>query len=377
MSEKEEPIVCQRCVMDNVANPLSLDQNGICQYCNEFDVTTSHMWKSCLDSGFDAVCRDIKEHSGSSEYDCILGLSGGIDSSYLALRLYDAGLKPLVVHIDAGWNSELSVSNIEKICKFCNFDLHTIVVPWNSVKKLQVAFIRAGVSNIDAVQDHAFFAGLYRYAIKHNVKSVVSGGNIATEAILPKEWHHSAMDASHIRSVANVFKVKIDKNYPMVSFFQYFFYYRYILKMKVFRPLNYIEYDKEKALQELTNRLNYQPYIGNHGESRFTAFFQNYYLPERFKIDKRKAHLSSLINSAQINRATAIELLSEPNIIEKTEKKYILNKLQMSEDLLDEIILQPTKKATAYNTWNKNYHALMSIRKFLEKILGRRIKGYF
>jgi N-acetyl sugar amidotransferase len=274
---------CTRCVMDTSDPDIRFDAAGVCNHCHEFDSFWKPRWHPDAKGKqlLDGMVARIREAGKNKPYDCIIGLSGGVDSSYLALKVKEMGLRPLVVHVDCGWNSELAVHNIEQIVKHCGFDLQTVVVDWEEVKDLQLAFLRSGVANQDVPQDHAFFAALYSVAIKHGITTVISGGNIATEAVVPKAWLGDNMDAKNIRAIHTRFGTGKLKSYPLVSFFNYYIGYPFIHGMRVIRPLNFMEYDKRAALRELVERVGYKEYGRKHGESIFTKFFQNHYLPTR------------------------------------------------------------------------------------------------
>ncbi len=247
----------------------------------------------------------IKREGAGKEYDSILGMSGGVDSSFLALRAHDWGLRPLVVHIDGGWNSELAVQNIERVITHCGYDLHTHVVNWQDMRELQLSYFRAAVANQDVPQDHAFFAGLYRFAVDNDIRYVLHGGNIATEGIFPRAWQGAAMDARNLKAIHAEFGTKPLVDYPLVTFSQYYFWYPIVKRMKPLRLLNYLPYSRETAISELEGRIGWRAYPRKHGESLFTKFFQNYYLPTKFGYDKRRPHLSTLIASGAITRERA------------------------------------------------------------------------
>jgi len=177
-----------------------------------------------------SICEEIKAAGRASEYDCIIGLSGGVDSSYLALKVREQGLRPLVVHVDAGWNSELAVGNIEKVVRHCNYDLHTHVVDWEEMRDLQLAYLRSGVANQDVPQDHVFFASLYHFATRNRIRYILSGGNIATEGIFPKAWHGSAMDAINLRAIHRRFGERPLRHYRTISFFEHYILYPLVKK---------------------------------------------------------------------------------------------------------------------------------------------------
>lgn len=373
--------ICNRCVMDTSDPVIGFDQNGTCTHCTEFDEVTSKNWFP-NDEGkrkLDAILKNIKIEGKNNDYDCVIGLSGGVDSSYLALILKDYGLRPLVVHVDAGWNSEVAVYNIEQIVKFCGYDLHTHVMNWEEIRDLQVAYLKAGISNQDVIQDHAFFSSLYHFAVKNKIKYVISGGNIATESVFPKTWHHSAMDAINLHAIHKKFgKLKL-KQYKTIGFFSNFFYYPFVKGMTVIRPLNYMPYNKVDALQMLKDKIGYKEYGRKHGESRFTKFFQNEFLPKKFNIDKRRPHLSSQILSGELTRDQALSELSKElyNSIELDEDvSYIAKKLNLSIEEFKTYIYSEGCDYSDFANWDKRYTSMRKIRFFIEKVFGKKVKTY-
>ena len=217
---------CTRCVMDTTDPKITFDAQGVCNHCHQFEEVTSKRWYPNAEGArlWAAHLDEIKAAGKGQEYDCIIGLSGGVDSSYLAIKAHEWGLRPLVMHVDAGWNSELAVANIEAIVKHCGYDLHTHVVDWEDMRDLHLAYLRAGVSNQDVAQDHAFFAGLYHFATRNKIRYVLSGGNLATESIFPTSWHGSAMDAINLRAIHKKYGERKFKNYQTISFFEYYFW---------------------------------------------------------------------------------------------------------------------------------------------------------
>lgn len=373
--------ICSRCVMDTTDSEIVFDAQGVCNHCHEFDTETSKRWfpneegKQQLTQMFNKIKAERKSH----EYDCVLGLSGGLDSSYLALVMKEYGMRPLVVHVDAGWNSELAVYNIEKVVKYCGYDLHTHVMNWPEVRDLQLAYLKAGVANQDVVQDHAFFASLYHFAVDNKIDYVISGGNIATEAVFPKSWHHAAMDAINLRAIHKKFGKLPLKDYKVISFLQYYLYYPFIKKMKAVRPLNYMPYTKEIALAELQEKVGYKPYGRKHGESRFTKFFQNHYLPIKFNMDKRKPHLSSMVLSGLMSREQALEELSKPLYDEnelREDKHYLAKKLGITVDQLEEYVSAPGHDYSEYPNWDSRYAFMKRVQSIVSKVLGRNVKNY-
>lgn len=373
--------ICTRCVMDTTDSDIHFDASGVCNHCNKFDAITSKNWYPNEFGGQELtrIFNELKEEGKGKDYDCIIGLSGGVDSSYLALVLKDYGLRPLVVHVDAGWNSELAVYNIEKIVKHCGYDLHTHVMDWKEIKDLQLAYLKAGVANQDVVQDHAFFSSLYHYAVKNGIKYVISGGNIATESVFPDSWHHSAMDSRNLNAIHRKFgKLKL-KNYKTISFFEYYIQYPFLKGMKVVRPLNFMKYNKAEALEVLKNDVGYKDYGRKHGESRFTKFFQNYYLPQKFGMDKRRPHLSSQILSLELSRDQALEILNKPlyDPVELREDKlYISKKLGLTLDELETLINCPGHNYNEYPNWDRQYNLMRSVKSFINKVLGRNVSSY-
>jgi N-acetyl sugar amidotransferase len=381
MTDKEYQAVCTRCVMNSSDPEIQFDAAGVCSHCIEFDTLTKKSWFP-NDEGkrkLGAILAKVKAEGKNREYDCIIGLSGGIDSSYLALVLKDYGLKPLVVHVDAGWNSELAVYNIEQVIKYCDFDLYTHVMDWEEIRRLQLSYLKSGVANQDTIQDHAFFASLYHFAVKNNINYVISGGNVATESVSARAWHHSAMDAINIKSIYAKFDGKSLKQYKTISFFSYYFYYPFVKQMKTIRPLNFMPYDTDDALKVLKDKVGYKEYGRKHGESRFTKFFQNYYLPEKFGIDKRIIHLSSKILSEQISRAKALDELKAPlydDVELQSDKEYIAKKLRISVDVLDSYIKSPGCYYSEYNNWDSRYHCVKWLQAKFSTLIGRKITNY-
>lgn len=372
---------CTRCVMDTSDPDITFDGQGICNHCLHFDQVTRKEWFP-NDEGarkWAISVDEIRRVGRGQEYDCILGLSGGIDSSYLALKVKDWGLRPLVVHVDAGWNSELAVANVEKIVKHCNFDLHTHVVDWEEMRDLHLAYLKAGVPNQDVPQDHVFFASLYHFATRNNIRYILSGGNLATEGVFPKAWHGSAMDAINLKAIHAKYGERPLKTYSTISFFDYYFWYPFIKKMRTARPLNYMPYDKQQAVAELEQKIGWRAYGRKHGESLFTKLFQNHYLPVKFGYDKRKPHFSSLIVSGQMSREEALAKLAEP-LYDPQELEiditYFCKKLRISRQQFDGFLAAPSHHHTDFPTWDGRYRLLKKMQSLIERSLGRQVKVY-
>ena len=366
--------------MDTSDPDIEFDADGVCNHCRNFDSVTQPAWNNGSDNGkqLEERLSRIRALAGNAEYDCILGLSGGVDSSYLAIKVKEFNLRPLVVHVDAGWNSELAVNNIEVVCKYCNFELHTHVIDWNEMRDLQRAYFKSGVSNQDVPQDHAFFASLYHYAMQNNICTILSGGNVATESVFPSAWQGANIDAINLHAIHNAHGDLKLKNYKTIKFWQAYFWYPMVKKMWVPRLLDLMSYDKTEALK-LLETVGWRSYERKHGESVFTKFFQNYYLPTKFGYDKRKPHYSSLILANQLDRETAIKNLDtqlyDPVELEE-DIDYFCKKLGFSRIEFDEIMAAPTRSHLDYPNWKNRYERLKKIQVTAEKLLGRKIKVY-
>jgi N-acetyl sugar amidotransferase len=332
--------------MDTTDPQITFDDKGNCNHCNSALDQATFIWHQDEngEKKLDEIFERIKREEKNSDFDCIIGLSGGVDSSYLAYLTVKKGLRPLVVHVDCGWNSEQAVKNIENIVKKLNLELHTFVVNWEEMKDLQRSFFKASLPDQDIPQDHAIFAALYNFADKNKIKYVFNGLNFSTECILPDSWGYQAMDYRHLKAVHKKFGERRLREYPHVTFFDRYIYYTFLKKMKIICPLNYINYRKDDAIDTLTKELGWQYYGEKHYESRFTKFFQSYYLPVKFGFDKRRAHLSSLIVSGQISRDDALNKMKEDVYSEsdiKFDLGFVAKKLDWSGEEFEQIIKLP------------------------------------
>ena len=281
-----------------------------------------------------ASSRSSAQASGR-DHDCIIGISGGVDSSYVTyLAKEKFGLRPLLFHVDAGWNSQQAVNNIEKLVDGLGLDLHTEVVDWLEMQDLQLAFFKAQVPHLDTPQDHAFFAALYNFAAKHGFKYILTGGNYSTECVRePLEWHYHASDLRQLKDIHRRFGTRPLKTFPIADIFTYKLYYRFVKGVRVVKPLNYVPYIKEEAMQLLVERFGWQRYAHKHYESRFTRFYEGYWLPTKFGYDKRRAHFSSLILTQQMTREEALARIAQPAYDEDTiaqDFEYIATKLELT-----------------------------------------------
>ncbi len=377
MKEKKYQI-CTNCIMDTSDPEISFDKNGVCNHCRRFENELKQGWFPNEEGKkrLNAIVEKIKYEGKDHEYDCVIGLSGGVDSSYLAyiLKTEYPELRILAIHIDGGWNSELAVHNIENIVKKLDIDLHTEVIDWEEMRDLQLAYFKSQLANQDVPQDHAFFATLYKVAIEQfGIKYFLSGGNLATESILPSAWGYDAMDGKQLKAVHKKFGQKKLKHYTILSFFKHRIYYPYIKGFKIIRPLDYWPYVKDEAKRILMSKLDWRDYGGKHHESRFTKFFQAYWLPTKFGYDKRRAHLSSLIVAGQITRDQALEEIKKPLYIEKEleeDIEFLSKKLGISTEKFKNIMKMPNK---IYRDYPSNYDFEQKIRKIY--ILIKKLKG--
>lgn len=344
--------------MDTTDSEISFNDNGVCNHCQKYDALIKDI---VIDAqagkrtqALDSIVEAIKAAGKGKDYDCIMGVSGGVDSSYVAYTAKQLGLRPLAVHFDSGWNSELAVNNIENIVKKLDIDLYTHVVNWEEMRDLQLAFFRASVANCDIPTDHAFPAVLLRQAARHGIKYVLSGSNYATEFILPASWGYESGDLRHLRDIHKKFGKTPLREYPTIGFFKQYLWYPYVRGIKTIKLLNYLPYNKEDAKALITNELGWRDYGGKHYESIFTRFFQGYYLPTKFGYDKRRAHLSSLINSGQMPRAKAEAELQKPTYdaeLQEEDKVFVAKKLGISVTELEEIFRKPNKEYSDYASY--------------------------
>lgn len=361
MLEKTIPQeTCIRCVMDTTDPEITFDANGVCSHCLNFERTgRDTLERSRGPEGkadLERIVERLRNEGRGKDYDCIIGISGGVDSSYVAWKVKELGLRPLAVHFDSGWNSELAVNNIENIVKRLNLDLFTFVVDWEEMADLQLAFFKASLANCDIPTDHGFLAVLYHTAAQHGIRTFISGGNLSTESILPTSWGYNAADLRHLKAVHRKFGQRPLKQYPMLPFYQRYLWYPFVRGMREFRLLNYMPYDKDEAKQLIQKELGWRDYGGKHYESVFTRFFQAYYLPRKFGFDKRKAHYSSLIVAGQMTRDEALAELNKPTAphdLMKQDKTFIAKKLGISEREFDEILALPPRTYEDYpsNEW--------------------------
>lgn len=347
--------ICTRCVMDTTDPDIVFDEDGVCNHCKRYFEISEKEYLFKGEEGkkkLEELANKIKEDGKNNEYDCILGLSGGADSSYLAYLAKKFGFRVLIVHMDNGWDSELAVYNIEKCLKKLNNDLETLVVDWEEIKDLYLAYLKASVVDIEVVADHAITAAVYDIVNKKGIKYILSGANIVTEGIMPKSWCYKKNDLVNLKTIHKKYgRVKL-RTFPTLGAFK-LAYYRYFKEIRTIPLLDYVDYNKKEAKKVLNSEFGWKDYGEKHYESIFTKFYQAYILPTKFNIDKRKPHLSALICSGQITREEALKELEKP-LYEKGElerdKKYVLKKLGLSEKEFEDLMNLPIKKHQEYGT---------------------------
>jgi len=347
--------------MDTSDSKLNFDFNGVCDYCRNYKLKLKTDIESKSPKDLDKFASRIKLEGKNKKYDCIIGLSGGADSSFLVYYAKEVlGLRPLVFTVDTGWNLNVAIENIERLVKGLKLDLYTEVINWNEMKDLQKSFFLSDVPYQDLPQDHVIFAALYRYSIKHNIKYVLTGSNTTTEGVRPPiEWVYFN-DIKLIKSIQKKFGTLSLKTMPFVGMIKYKIFYEYILGMKRFYPLDYINYNKAEVEKLLFEKFDWQKYENKHYENVFTRFYEGYYLIKKFNFDKRKCYLSNLILSGQITREQALIILStnpyNENLIEK-DKKYIAKKMGFSLSEFENII---NRKSKTYKDYPNSFILLKS-----------------
>lgn len=367
---------CSISVMDNISDlDIKFDDKGICNYYYEYLAAEKEQGllgeagrKKQLE-----WARKIKSKPGKNGYNCILGLSGGADSTYLAYLAKELGLNPLLVHFDYGWNTEIATINVQNTVKFSGFDLYTVVMDWEEFRSLQRSYFKASVLDLDVPADHMIFGALFETAKKFNIKFVLSGNNVWTEHTLPKSWNYNKFDLVNLKNIHKAFENTPLKQLPALGLWQYA-YYQLALNVERVNFLNWQEYNRTDILKIIEKELGWKNYGGKHQESVFTRFYQGYILPNKFKIDKRKAHLSNLIFAGQLTKEEALEELAKPPYDEKLIKQdyeFVAKKLGFSLEEFDHVLTQPNVPHEHYGTdvnQRARYFKLMKTTKPLTKI---------
>lgn len=365
--------ICNRCVMDSSDRHIVFEDDGVCNYCHEsLPILQKYLYtKRSEKENLERLANKIKKGS-TGEYDSIIGLSGGVDSSYVAYLAWKMGLNPLCVHFDNGWNSEIAVSNIKSIIETCGFDLSTYVIDWPEFRDLQRAFIRAGVIDIEMLTDHAIYAALFRIRRKYRIRYVLSGTNYATEHAMPKDWSWAKQDLRNIKAIQNRFGEKKIKSFPTMNSIRWLLIRFLGLGGTFVEPLNKIRYRKLDAMKNLENEIGWRYYGGKHYESVFTKFYQAYILPEKFAVDKRKTHWSALIRNGEISRNDALLELKKPlydPIDLQRDKEFVLKKLGFSETEFDSMMQEKPRRHDEFPTDRVYMDPVLNLGKFIFKVL--------
>ncbi|WP_246698355.1 N-acetyl sugar amidotransferase [Rhizobium sp. BK529] len=361
--------ICNRCLMDTSDPEIAFDEHGNCNHCNRYFVRVDEEVRRGPEAelALEALVERIVKEGKGKDYDCIAGVSGGVDSTFVIYKLKQLGLRPLAVHFDNGWNSELAVANIKNALDRLQIDLHTDVVDWEEFRDLQLSFLKASVPNCEIPTDHAITATLVKTARRNRVRYVVNGSNVVTEGILPISWVYYSHDLHHIRAIHRQFGRVPLKTFPQVSLAS--FSARILSgSYKMVNLLNYVEYDKAKAVQTMKRELNWQYYGGKHYESIYTRWYQGYYLPTKFGFDKRRAHLSALVCAGQLSREQGIvELVKNPyadNDLDQ-DMDFVVKKFGLDRGQLQHLIDKPNKKHTDYSNRNNFIEGLSGLRSYL------------
>ena len=373
--------ICTKTVLDTTDHTITFDEEGISNKYWNFEKNVKPNWPfiNGRANELNKIVDKIKKDGKNSEYDCICGLSGGLDSSYMLHKMVsEYGLRPLVFHVDCGWNTETSVNNINLLVENLGLELFTEVVNWEEVKEFQLAMFKSGVPHLDIPQDMAFISVLYKFANKNNIRHILNGGNLASEAFFPPlKYLYWGTDLYHVKDILKKFSSNQMKTYPFISIFYHKFYLKFIRRFVLHLPLNYLDYNLKNAEKELEAIYGWKYYGQKHFESRFTRFYEGFWLPKRFNYDMRKIQYSSLIVSSQLEREKAISLLKENPLSDiqiKNEFKYVANKLDISEDELDNILNIPKKYFYDF----KNRAKMFNLgEKFLKKFFNVRRGGGF
>lgn len=372
---------CTRCVIE--ASPranVTFDEHGVCNNCKAYDtyVQEEDYYNYAAKAvQLEKIIKEIKQSGEGKQYDCILGISGGVDSTYLAYLAKKYGLRPLVVHFDNGWNTELAVQNIYNVINYFGFDLHTYVINWEEFSDLQLAYIKASVIDIEIPTDHFIYATLHEVAHQNKIKYILDGNNVATEfSGCSMKWGFSKLDLVNLKNIHKKFGTVKLKKYPRLGLYQRFFYQE-IMQIKSVRLNDYVPYERNNVVKVLESQLGWKNPGGKHYESIFTRFYQGYILPNKFGVDKRTVHLSNLIWSHQIARDEALAILAKPTYpleLQMQDKAYLIKKMKIKESEFEEYMQQEIIEHETYGTEAEKVKAFSRIKPFIRKPLRALVK---
>ena len=364
--------ICTRCIMDTSDPEITFDTEGRCNHCTEAlgRMEGRLLPQAQREQALAILVENIKAEGRGKDYDCIIGVSGGVDSTTVAYMTKKLGLRPLAVHFDNGWDSELAVDNIKRTVEQLGIELYTYVVDWEEFRDLQLCFLRASVANCEIPTDHGITALLFRMAAKEGTRFILSGSNLATEAIMPYAWGHYNQDLKHIKALHKRFGKRPLKTMPLISLFDYFSHV-FIRRIRQIPFLNYIDYRKDDAKELLASEIGWRDYGGKHYEAIWTRFFQGYYLPTKFGYDKRRAHLSTLICSGQIHREEALREMEKPIYppdLLREDMQFVMKKFGVNKEQFDTILQAPNRKASEYPSHYFLFHTLRRYKNIFRKI---------
>lgn len=365
-------VECTKCLFTSENNPsIVVDEEGICDLCRINERRIANVQKKQNPEALEQLLSEIKS-SKKGKYDCLIGISGGTDSSYLVYMAQQWGLNPLLLHIDGGWNSETSVINIEKIVDNSGFDFITEVLPWHEMRDAQKAFIQSDVIDIDLPFDNAMVMYNYLVAQKYGIKFVLNGYSTVTEGIMPESYNHFKLDKNNLLDIQKKFGSKKLKKLRYIGRLRHFYYER-IKKIRTVYILDYIDYNKSEAKKIIQSEFNWKDYGGKHYENVFTRFYQGHILPKKFNVDKRISHLSMLICSGQISKVAALKELQEPvyasPLLERDDRVFFCKKLQLSADEFDAYLKRPRRSHRDFKSSLDIYDFFRPAYRFVKRLL--------
>jgi N-acetyl sugar amidotransferase len=372
---------CHRCILSEADYAeITFDDKGVCSICATYDTIAARELRHGNEGtvAINSMLREITTWGKGKEYDCIIGVSGGVDSTYLVYKAKEWGLRPLIVHVDNGWNTELAVSNIKEIISKLGFDLYTYVIDWEEMRDLQLAFFRASVVDMDLPTDNAYVAAVFKVARERKIKYVLSGHNVVTEGWLPPNFTHFKYDIINMKAIHKQFGTIPLRTFPMLGVLKGWYLFN-VAGIKVYSPLNFLEYNKKEVKRLIQTELGWRDYGGKHFENIFTRFYQGYILCKKFGVDKRKSHLSTLICSGQLSRETALEEIEKSpypsqELFEK-DREFFIKKLGITIDEFERLMAQPAKSHLDYPSVMHWYKRLRPFGRVVKKLFGKSGKG--